>query len=1130
VDCQHILPFTIGGGSVTEFMVDSGADANIVSEHDFKGIKQGFDEGSKVLFDVNFAPLVNISGYAAASQLKVVCSFKAWVEVVVDPDAAKKPRTFTEFFVVRGGGRSLMGRASSRTMKILQVGMEVNSVAMEEDSPDEFPSMPGVMIDFDIIEGIRGVHRPYINIPAHFHDSAIKRIDEMIRQKIIEMVPVPGEWMSGLLAVPKGKGDMRLVVNMSAPNKAIRRCVHPMPKFEEMQLKLHGKKFFAKLDLSSAFFHMKLTPRSSAMTQFKAPSTSGTKTFQFLRMVFGVNCAPEIFQREMERILEGIPGIVIYIDDVLVAGETMEEYEATLKLVLARLHDNNLSLNEEKCEYAKEKITFLGHQVSAEGFNIDEQKVSDINVFRAPRNSTELKSFLGLSNFVRGFIKNFSDLTKPLRDVDGKDKFRWGLEQERAFRNVKEKIADCTVSQGFFSTKDKTELFTDASPYAIGAVLTQVNSKGKRRIISFASKSLTETERRYPQVQRESLAIVWAVEHFHYYLLGAHFTIKTDADGVRFIFDRDNQKPKRFLRRSEGWAMRLNTFNYDIVFVKGIDNIADPSSRLFQSGEKAIEFGSGEMPCEIARISFSTVNDIEYGRGHMPIHEVKMETATCRELQMVIEALETRRWPRALHLYKIFREELEVSDGVVIRQGLIVPPVSLRAKAIDIAHSGHQGMSKTKSVLKEVMWWPRMYRGVEDWVAGCRMCLLKGRAEDDVPMQRTTLPSAPWEYVAMDYCGPFASFGGVHVVCIVDYHSRYLTAAIVRSTGWKHLEPVFNEIFGRLGFPKTIKSDNGAPFSGQQYKQYCDSNGIERVFSFPLDPKQNGMAEAAMKHVNSAAQHASVEGTSLATALKERVRAHNDSEHSETKVVPSQVIYGRRLRRNLPTVKPPIVAIDIEAMREQDKSSKLKKKSTEDQRRHAKNTSIKVGDKVLLLRPDRCKGQTRFGLTEWTVTDIRMGDLTLLSPEGKETRRNITKVRKIPPPIDQSSFAAVQNSPTRWPTQQEMERPPSPFLTATNWANTPAPLMMKSPELGRDTQIQWPTQQEMERPPSPFLITAGTETPARGSAIPTQNGTASQHTSARPTVTAPTRPKRMTKQPERLKDCFLYEVRDAETE
>lgn len=1068
-DCQHILSFTIGGGSATECMVDSGADVDIISDKDFTKIRKEFEEGTKILYDLNYKPKIDVSGYAASSQLEVICSFKAWVNVNLDKNAPKKPRTFSEFFVVKGGGRSLMGRVSSHAMKILQIGAGVNAVTQKDDSTEEeFPSIPGIVIDFDIDESVPGVHRPYISIPAHFHEPAIERIEEMCRLKIIEEVDEPGEWLSGLNAVPKGKGDMRLVVNMSEPNKAITRRIHPMPKFEEMQLKLYGTKIFSKLDLSSAFFHLKLSKRSSQMTAFKAPSANGTKTYQFLRLVFGVNCAPEIFQREMERILEGIAGIVIYIDDILIAAKSPEELEVTTQLVMERLQANNLSINEDKCEYGKERITFLGHEVSADGFNIDKQKIADIIAFRSPRNSTELKSFLGLSNFVRGFIKNFSDLTQPLREVDGKCKFKWGPAQEEAFKVVKCKIAECTVAQGFFSTADKTELYTDASPYAIGAVLTQVDKDGNRRIISFASKSLTETEQRYPQVQREALAIVWAVEHYYYYLLGARFTIKTDADGVRFIFDRNNQRPKRFLRRAEGWAMRLNTFDYDIEFVKGIHNIADPSSRLFQTGEVPQEFGSGEMPCEIAQITLTATDNVEYGNGHMPIQQVRMETAKCKELQAVIEALESRRWPTNLHLYKSVRNDLEVTNGVLVRHGLIVPPVSLRAKAVNIAHKGHQGMSKTKSVLKEVMWWPRMYQGVEDWIAGCRTCLLAGRAEDTVPMQRTVLPEAPWDYVAMDYCGPFATFGGVHVVCIVDYHSRYTTAAIVKSTGWKHLEPVFDEVFGRFGFPATIKSDNGAPFSGGQYKEYCDKNGIERVFSFPLDPKQNGMAEASMKHVNRSAQHAAVEGTSLAKALKERIRAHNDSAHSETREVPSQVMFGRRLRRNLPTARPALVAIDTEAMRAKDKESKLKKKRSEDHRRHAKDSSIIIGDKVLLLRPDRCKGQTRFGLTEWTVKEIRLGDLTLVAPDGRETRRNITKVKKLPP-----VYSQLLPPQSQWPTHEEDQRPPSPFLFPAQWrpeSETPDVRASDSPNLV--AQRQWPTQQEDQRPPSPFLFSA----------------------------------------------------------
>lgn len=143
-------------------------------------------------------------------------------------------------------------------------------------------------------------------------------------------------------------------------------------------------------------------------------------------------------------------------------------------------------------------------------------------------------------------------------------------------------MINCTVTQGYLSLSDAMELYTDASPYAVGAVLVQVNATGKQRIISFASKSLTPTEQRYAQTQREALAVVWSVEHFYYYLLGSKLTIKTDAQRMKFIFDKSADKPKRLLRRAEGWAMRLDAFNYDIEFVAGIANIADPSSRLFE--------------------------------------------------------------------------------------------------------------------------------------------------------------------------------------------------------------------------------------------------------------------------------------------------------------------------------------------------------------------------------------------------------------------------------------------------------------------------------------------------------------------------------------------------------------------
>jgi RNase H-like domain found in reverse transcriptase/Reverse transcriptase (RNA-dependent DNA polymerase)/Integrase zinc binding domain len=1108
----------IGGSGDTELMIDSGADANVICDRDFQLIMKEFSTGTRSLHDVDHSPVATISGYASESCLRITCSFKAWIEMVQQADEIpKKPKTFAEFFVVKGGGRSLLGRATAFTMRILQVGTQVNAISASPTADEEFPSIPGVEIDFDIDESVKGVHRSYVSIPAHFYEPAMKRIAEMCRTKIIEEVKTPGKWLSGLSAVPKGKGDMRLVVNMTGPNKAITRQVHPMPRFEEIQLKLYGAILFSKLDVSSAFFHLKLSKRSMDMTCFKAPSTTGTKIYRFCRLVFGVNCAPEIFQREMERILEGIPRIVIYIDDVLIAARDAAELESITALVLARLAANNLTLNKDKCEFGKESVTFLGHKISSKGFNIDEQKVQDVECFRSPQNSLELKSFLGLVNFVRGFVRSFSDRTKALRDVDKSGRFYWGKVEQEAFTDLKRTIIESTISQGFFSTNDRTELYTDASPYAIGAVLIQINDKGEQRVISFASKSLTETEKNYPHVQREALAIVWAVEHFHYYTLGARFTIKTDAQGVSFIFDKDNTKPKKFLRRAEGWALRLNTFNYDIEFVEGELNIADPSSRLFQSGLEPVEFDEGEMPCEIATIEINATDDIIYEDGHMPMEEVRMETSKCNELQSVIRAIETNKWPPSLQLYKAAREELKIVKGVMAKRGLIVLPVSLRCKAIDIAHEGHQGVTKTKSKLKDIMWWPRMHRAVEDWVAGCRMCILTGRTEETIPMQRTLLPQGPWDYVALDYCGPFAAFGDIHVVCIVDYHSRYAVAAIVKSTGWQYLEPVFQEVFGRLGLPGKMKADNGPPFSGNAYKQFCTMNDIERVSSFPLNPQQNGMAEAAMKHINMAAQHASVEGTSLGKTLAARMRAHNDSEHSETHEVPSQVMFGRRLRRGLPSLLPTIVKIDMEAMRRRDTEAKMSKKEREDSRRRARNTKIEVGDKVVLLRPNKRKGETRFGHEEWTVKTMRRGDLTLIMPDGTETRRDVTKVKRLP-----SSLQPTQ------PVNQDMEvdrdRPPSPFLMAGNWSPTDRSIEQTRAE----PELLSPQREENDdRPPSPFLssaLWAPISIPCDTGTVETESSPTQAPAVIQPASPQNRRPKRNVQQPARLKDCVLNEV------
>lgn len=994
------------------FLIDSGADANIIGESDWEKLRNENLSGKAVLMNVRRDPRTNLSGYASASALHVTFVFKAWIETV----GVSKPKTLAEFYVVKGGNRSLIGRKSAKSMKILKLGMEVNAVRL---MPIEFPSIPGLEVDFDVDEGVQPVRHPYVSIAAHFQEPAVRRLQEMEDAKIVERVEDSPRWLSGLSAVPKGKADFRLVVNMRGPNRAIRRQYHRMPRPEEIKTKLCGAIWFTKLDIASAFHHVKLSPRSRELTTFMAPNGM----YRFTRLVFGVNCAPEIFQREMERILSGIDNIVVYIDDVLIFAVTESELAKTTTLVLERLAGSNLSLNEAKCEYAKRSLTFLGHQLSADGLNIDEQKVADIKVFRPPRNTTELKSFLGLVNYVRDFIPHYAELTAALRAVDGKGKFKWAEEQAAAFKALKEKVVRCTVTQGYFSLKDDIELYTDASPFAVGAVLVQVDETGKHRIISFASKALTETESNYAQTQREALAVVWAVEHFSYYLLGAKFLIKTDAEGIRFIFDKSSDKPKRLLRRAEAWKMRLDLFDYAIEFVSGVLNIADSSSRLFEPTDEPVEYEEERAPCEIAVIELNDVEDVRFDSDHLPIEEVRMATEESEELQRVIKCIEAGKWTADLGIYSSVEEELATVDGLVLKSGLVVIPPKLRDKATGIAHSGHLGITKTKSVLKERVWWPRMNQSVEDWVKACVTCTLNGRQHVPTPMMRSKLPEAPWDGLAIDHCGPFASLGDFHIVGIVDYFTRYVTAALVRSTGWVHLEPLLTELFDRMGDPLTIKSDNGPPFSGDAYKEFCRRRGVQVVFSWPLNPQQNGAAEATMKLVGRAIQNATAEGSDIGLALRHRVRAHNNAVHTETGRVPSELMYGRRLRRGLPLARPTMVPLNPEEMRERDWTSKLKGKVAADGRRHAKEADIVVGDKVVQIRAAKRKGETTFDPTELVVTARNRSDLTMMAPDGRVIRRDITKVRKLPPTVEPIDVAGRDGTVITVPAPVEQAAP-----------------------------------------------------------------------------------------------------------
>lgn len=980
---SHEINCSIGGSRSIKMIIDSGSAVNAIPEKDEKWVNRQVKEGKMKIVRECLDPDIALTGYAAKSPMTVVKSF--WAKITTTD--FEKPTVFAEFFVIRGARKALLSRSTALKMKVLAMGREVNEVTIA----DEFPAMPGVEVDFEVDPEVKPVSNGYVNIPLHYRGDAKRKIREMVRQGVAYRVRGHAEWLSGVSAVPKGKNGCRLVVNMRAPNKAIKRVNHPMPRPEEMRTKLAGAKYFSKLDLTSAYHHLKLSKKSQELTTFLMPDGM----YRFKRLCFGVNCAPEIFQSHMERIFKGVKNTVIYLDDVLVFGKSLEELRATTEEVQRILKENNLSINEEKCEYDKESLTFLGFKLSAEGLAIDPEKAEAIAKAREPRTQGELKSFLGLANFMREHIPNFADLTKPLREADKEGTFTWGEGQASAFAATKTAIRDCTVTLGYFNTKDKTIVYTDASEFGIGAVLTQVDANGKERVISFASKALTKPERNYPQIQREGLGIVWGVEHFYYYLMGSEFIIRTDAEGAKFIFDRsqDAKKPKRFLRRSEGWAMRLEYFNYTIEHIKGENNIADVLSRLVNTDEEPEPYVEGLWPGEVMQVEEDQEQSLEMGEDILTMKEIEEGSVRCKEIQEVLMALQSGVWPQKLRTYELVQDELEQKGNILTKAGRMVLPVGLREKAVGVAHIGHLGITKTTGMLRERLWWPRLQALVTKRLKKCFTCRINGKPLNPVPMERSELPPTPWSCLASDFAGPFHNHRGMYVYALVDCYSRYVITALVKSTSLEDIRPVLMEVFNIFGLPEQVKSDNGPPFFGKEYKLFLESLGIEVRKSWPRQPNQNGQAENIMKHAKKAAEAAAAESTNLAVTLARRVRAHNTAPHRVTGVSPAELLFKRKLRFGIPSLSSPTDVVQDEEVRKRDKESKMRGKELEDRKRKAQEAPIVVGDTVVQVRETRMKGDTVFDPRELTVTNIRAGDVTMRDQEGTIVRRGIGKLQ-----------------------------------------------------------------------------------------------------------------------------------------
>lgn len=373
-------------------------------------------------------------------------------------------------------------------------------------------------------------------------------------------------------------------------------------------------------------------------------------------------------------------------------------------------------MNSEKCVIGVNCLPFMGHILTDNGFRPTNDKIEAIKAFRKPISQEEVRSFIGLVNFVGRFVPNLATKTDLLRQFLKKDiKFVWTPAHTKAFNELKCVLTSESIL-GYFDPNDKTCVIADASPVAVGAVLIQF-SNNVPRVISYANKGLTETEKRYSQIEKEALALVWAVERFEMYVRGIQFDLITDHKPLQFLFG-SRSKP---CARVERWVLRLQSFDYNIKYQPGKTNIADPLSRLCVLDKGEFDIGTED------HIRAIVVTDVPIS---LKVEEIAKESEIDNDLIALRKAISSEIWSNINQQYVLFKDEYCVYNNIVLKRDKIVIPIILRQRTLRLAHEGHPGIVVMKRRLRSKVWWPKIDRDAETFVRSCESCLLVGKVNN----------------------------------------------------------------------------------------------------------------------------------------------------------------------------------------------------------------------------------------------------------------------------------------------------------------------------------------------------------------------------------------------------------------
>lgn len=664
-------------------------------------------------------------------------------------------------------------------------------------------------------------------------DPVNKHLDKMVTDGKAVRVR-QAEWASPGVVVQKKDGNIRYCADFKRTlNPCLRVDYYPLPRPDDVFANLSDGTVFVSLDLTDAYTQLALDKDSQDLCILN----THRGLYKLTRLIYGVASAAAIFQSVMDRILVNIPGVICYLDNILIKGSSMSECVSRTMLVLARLNEHNVRLKLSKCDWFVEELEFLGFIISKGCRKPNPTLVSAIVDFPVPKDTKQIRSFLGMINFYAEFLPAFSTVANPLRKVN-EDNFVWSPDCQQAFNNCKDLLISnqCLVH---FDPNLPIVVCTDASPVGVGAVLNHVfmiNGKKVEKPVMYASCTLSSAQRNYAQIDREALAIIFAITKFHKFLWGREFTLVTDNSPIQRIFSPDKGLPVRTGHRLQHWATILQGYQYKLIHRKAQfmcvpDALSRLPTKVYINDVSVCVFPS-DLPVTAEIIALETAKDIVLSK---------------------VAHITQVGWPRSNHFkddpsivpFLKVKDSLSINSKCVMFGNRVVIPVTLRSKILQLLHAGHPGVVRTKLLARSVVWWPQLGVDIENL---CNMCPSCAKVNFKASPEIVPWPPAkyPFDRVHIDFF--YVKSLKMEFLVFCDAFSHWVHIQLMDGTTAPEVSVVLMQIFSMWGcLPTTLVSDNGPPFDSAEFLSFLSQLGVTSKRIPPYHPESNSLGERGVQ-------------------------------------------------------------------------------------------------------------------------------------------------------------------------------------------------------------------------------------------------------------------------------------------